>query len=147
VKGKHPWDNPRIWKCEEEREYYEACFQRIREDLRLRGAVTFDAFGEDVARWLRKIGYVLSVSDIESFQMAVAEGIASGALPLIHKGEGPGAIFGDDLVHDAPAALAAFCRELSTDPARASDVRRLAEARIQPFAMEAVRSRWDALIG
>ncbi|UYG01950.1 hypothetical protein OCT51_12115 [Halomonas sp. LR3S48] len=93
VKGRFPWEYPWIWRKPEEREFYEACFKRIKEEESLRDAVVFDPFGSDVAAWLRKIGIILSVSDLESFHMALAEGIASGAYPLLWDREGATEIF------------------------------------------------------
>ncbi len=83
VKSKYPWDYWWIWNKEEERDHYEAVLNRVRRDPSLRGAVVFDPYGPDVASWLRKIGWVLSTSDDESFHLAPAEGMASRALPAV----------------------------------------------------------------
>ncbi|MBD3896229.1 glycosyltransferase family 1 protein [Halomonas sp. ML-15] len=106
IKGRFPWEYPWIWRKDEEREFYEECFRRIREDDDLSGAVVFDPFGNDVALWLRKIGVILSVSDIESFHMALAEGIASGAYPLLWKREGVDELFPWLPSADCPQELA-----------------------------------------
>jgi glycosyltransferase involved in cell wall biosynthesis len=83
VKSKFPWDYWWIWDREEERAHYEEVLGRIRRDPLLRDGVVFDPFGPDVGGWLRKIGWVLSTSDDESFHLAPAEGMASRALPMV----------------------------------------------------------------
>lgn len=93
IKGDFPWNYPWIWRKSEERDFYEKCFERIRDDERLQGAVVFDRVAGDVPTWLRKIGVILSVSELESFHMALAEGIASGAFPILWNRDGASEIF------------------------------------------------------
>lgn len=93
IKGRFPWEYPWVWRKGEEREFYEECFRRIKEEEELKGSVVFDPFGSDVALWLRKIGVILSVSELESFHMALAEGVASGAYPLLWEREGIDELF------------------------------------------------------
>ncbi len=58
---------------------------RLRERMTYEGAVP----AEQMPEWLRGMDVILSTSPWESFQYAVAEGIASGLLPLVH--DWPGA--------------------------------------------------------
>ncbi|RME19587.1 MAG: glycosyltransferase, partial [Candidatus Zixiibacteriota bacterium] len=46
--------------------------------------VYFDGWVEDMPSWYADKGYVISTSLFESFHYSVAEGMASGLLPLIH---------------------------------------------------------------
>jgi glycosyltransferase involved in cell wall biosynthesis len=88
VKSRSPWEYGWLWKQPEEREYYRAFYESVRRSPDA-DAVVFDAPGPDVAQWLSKIGWMLSVSDFEGSHQAVAEGMASGALPVIR--DWPGA--------------------------------------------------------
>jgi glycosyltransferase involved in cell wall biosynthesis len=92
VKGKMPQEIPWLWKKEEERQYYEDLFAHI-QNAPWRDSVIFDGFGSDIDEWFRKIGFILSTSDFESFHLAPAEGMASGAYPLILKWDGSETIY------------------------------------------------------
>ncbi|MHA7271802.1 glycosyltransferase [Arthrobacter sp. TMT4-20] len=81
IKGKRPEDFPWMADRPEELAYYLEQYSRIEREPLLSGAVTFDAQGDDMAEWYRKIGTVISTSDFESFHLTLADGAASGALP------------------------------------------------------------------
>ena len=90
-----------------EREHYAAALRRVQRSPLLRGAVVFDDAGPDVAAWLRRVGFVLSTSDDESFHVAPGggHGVASGpGAPALARR-------GDDLRHaldpPGPAEMAA----------------------------------------
>jgi glycosyltransferase involved in cell wall biosynthesis len=101
VKTKMPWEYPWIWANAEEQELTHAALERIRDDPDLRNGVSFDSFGADVGNWLRRIGFVLSTSDDESFHLAPAEGMASGAVPVIINWPGADSTYSDKWIHDA----------------------------------------------
>ncbi|MHA7293570.1 glycosyltransferase [Arthrobacter sp. HLT1-21] len=82
IKGRRPEDFPWMADRTDELAYYLDQYERIENDPLLSGAVTFDAQGDDMAEWYSKIGTVLSVSDFESFHLTLADGAASGALPV-----------------------------------------------------------------
>jgi glycosyltransferase involved in cell wall biosynthesis len=67
----------------DEIEYFRDCYARIQNTDELRGAVTFQPFTEDIPAFLRHAGFILSMSDSEGHQVALAEGTASGAVPVI----------------------------------------------------------------
>lgn len=104
VRSVMPWDNVYAWPRPAEREYVGWCLERIDRDPLLRGAVQFDAPGRDMARWYRKVGHVLSMSDIESFHLAAAEGMASGAVPVIRPWPGATEIYGAEWIHQSVEA-------------------------------------------
>ena len=85
VKGKHPSELSWVWNNLDEKAYYEKVFQRL-EDPILRNNVIFDGYSQDVQKWFQQVGYILSVSDVEGSHQAVAEGMASGAIPFISGG-------------------------------------------------------------
>ncbi|QCU79429.1 glycosyltransferase [Citricoccus sp. SGAir0253] len=105
LRGRLPWEYPHVWKKPAEQEAYLAFFDRIGRSDRLRDAVVFEPFGPDMGSWLRKVGFVLSPSSDESFHLAPAEGMASGAFPIVWDRPGSADVFGEDLVvRDAAAA-------------------------------------------
>ncbi|GAA1835989.1 glycosyltransferase family 4 protein [Actinomadura chokoriensis] len=107
IKSKLPWEYWWIWQKDEERAHYEKTFRRIRRSRLLSGGVVFDNYGRDVASWLRRIGFVLSTSDDESFHLAPAEGMASGAVPALLPWPGAETIYDPRWIHETPAAMAA----------------------------------------
>ena len=85
VKGKLPEDFP--WmksnpSFREELAQYDALYAKI-EQAPWRQNVFFDGHGNDMPEWYQKIGYLISTSDFEGSHQAVAEGMASGATPLM----------------------------------------------------------------
>lgn len=118
VRGKLPWELDWMWKRQEHRRPYLDVFERISSDPALREAVVFDEFDTDMPRWFQKIGYVLSLSDIESFHLAAAEGMASGALPLILERDGARDLFPARWVFPTTEAIADAVRELDESPSR-----------------------------
>lgn len=66
-----------------EMEFFNKQYARIEQlNQRYPGCVVFDGFGSDMAEWYAKVGVVLSTSDFESFHLTIADGAASGALPV-----------------------------------------------------------------
>lgn len=91
IKGKRPEEYPWMHSKAKAAEmaYYSEQYNRIRENG-WENNVIFDGYGP-IDEWLRKIGWILSMSDHESFHLAIAEGMASGSIPLIY--HWPGAEF------------------------------------------------------
>ncbi len=83
VKGNAPWDYYWMAVREAEQRFYKAMLARIERSSLLRAAVTFEPFGEDIGAFLEKVGWILSLSDIEGHAVAPAEGMASGAVPVV----------------------------------------------------------------
>jgi hypothetical protein len=106
VKSKMAWDVPWIWRNEEEQQHYRDALFRVRTSRFLRGGVVFDAFGNNVPSWLRRIGWVLSTSDIESFHLAPAEGMASRAVPAVLPWDGASTIYADEWIVPDTDAMA-----------------------------------------
>ncbi len=146
AKTKLPWEYDWIWSVDEERVQFDEILRRIQTDPLLRGAVTFDSFGPDVSTWLRRIGWVLSTSDDESFHLAPAEGMASGAIPVIRNWAGADTIYDRRWVHPDPGSMAAEIRRISTDGAWQTD-REAAQAQVRAsFDFDLVTTSWvDAL--
>lgn len=105
VKGKPPEDYP--WMHSKAKADEMAYYQHQYERIKVNGwqdNVIFEGFGP-IDEWLRKIGWILSVSDHESFHLSVAEGMASGAKPLILNWPGCEYIYPPSAIHDSFSSL------------------------------------------
>jgi glycosyltransferase involved in cell wall biosynthesis len=94
------------WLRPEEIRYYEHQMDRIKGSALLKDAVHFDGWGSDMPEWYSKIGFVLSVSDFESFHLAIAEGAASRGVPVALKWEGVEEIFPQDWSYNTTDEIA-----------------------------------------
>ncbi|MQY04436.1 glycosyltransferase [Actinomadura macrotermitis] len=146
VKSKLPWEYWWIWKRPEERAHYEALFERIARSESLRHGVVFDPYGRDIGAWLRRIGFVLSTSDDESFHLAPAEGMASGAVPALLNWPGAGTIYDRRWIHESPAAMAnaieAIVASGRWDAERAAGNAQVRDA----YALEKVCDAWEEIV-
>lgn len=87
IKGNHPSEYGWLMDRKEERLYYNNLFDRI-DKSPWKENVVFDEFSEKINSWFENIGIILSTSDFESFHLSIAEGMASGCLPVILKWDG-----------------------------------------------------------
>lgn len=145
VKSKLTWEYPWIWADPAERAHLDLVLRRIQTSALLRDAVVFDEFGPDVGSWLRRIGFVLSTSDDESFHLAPAEGMASGAVPMLLDWPGADTIYDRHWIHPTPTAMAEAIGTLVRD-GRWDEERLLARRQVADFALDAVCVAWDALV-
>lgn len=101
VKGKRPEDYPWMHSKAkaDEMAYYQRQYQRIK-DNGWQDNVIFEGFGP-IDEWLQKIGWILSVSDHESFHLAVAEGMASGSSPVVISWNGAEFIYPDGCIFNS----------------------------------------------
>jgi len=97
IKSKRPEELDWLWQKPEEQEYYKEFFNSL-DELGLQEAVVFEPHGSDVQQWFRHIGFIVSTSDYEAFHMAVAEGMASGSVPVIRNWEGAKDLFPERLI-------------------------------------------------
>jgi glycosyltransferase involved in cell wall biosynthesis len=144
IKSGMPWDYWWVWRKAEERAHYTTALRRIQRSA-LRGAVVFDEPGPDVPSWLRRVGFVLSTSDDESFHVAPAEGMASRAVPVLRHWPGAETIYDTRWIHRTPADMAQAIAALGdSEWQQAGDLaqRQAAEA----FAMDQVRRSWLDLL-
>lgn len=114
VPGKRPEEFPNTWNVPEEREYYEQVYRKIEQEG-LTDSVTFDGWVE-MTEFLRKIGFVLSLSDPkfpESFHVTPFEGMASGAVTAALRWEGIEYIYPDDVVMDSLEEMAEYIDSLT----------------------------------
>jgi glycosyltransferase involved in cell wall biosynthesis len=115
IKSGMPWEHWWVWQNPAEREHYAAALRRVQRSPLLRGAVVFDDAGPDVPAWMRRVGFMLSTSDDESFHVAPAEGMASRAVPVLRHWPGAETIYDTRWIHRGPAEMAAAIRALSDE--------------------------------
>lgn len=135
IKGRMPWEYPWAWKDPVERESYLDFFGRIGNTPGLPEHVVFAPFSPDMANWLRGIGWVLSPSTQESFHLAPAEGMASGALPVFWPRGGVADLFGDEYLFTSIDEIASFVLETVNDEPERS--RRVDAVKEQALAFDA----------
>jgi glycosyltransferase involved in cell wall biosynthesis len=141
-----PWEYPWLWKDQAERDLTNKTLQRIHHDPTLRHAVAFDGFGRDVGSWLRRIGFVLSTSDIESFHLAAAEGMASGAVPVIINWPGADTNYSSRWVHETTDEMADFIYE-TVISGEWSKLGREAQDEVRSaFALPVVSRQWARIL-
>jgi len=146
VKSGMPWELWWVWQHQEQRTHYFEAFRRVQRSPLLRDAVVFDDAGPDVPAWLRRIGFVLSTSDDESFHMAPAEGMASRAVPVIRHWPGAETIYDTRWIKETPAEMAASIAALSSSPEAWEAARQAAHAEIRAIDLGTVGDTWLGLI-
>jgi len=138
VKSGMPWELWWVWQHQEQRSHYFEAFRRVQRSPLLRDAVVFDDGGPDVPSWLRRIGFVLSTSDDESFHMAPAEGMASRAVPVIRHWPGAETIYDARWIKESPAEMAASIASLSSSADAWESARQAAHEQIRAIDLGTV---------
>jgi len=146
VKSGMPWNHWWVWRKPEERGHYAAVLHRIQRSPLLRGAVVFDEPGRDVPTWLRRVGFVLSPSDDESFHVAPAEGMVSRAVPVIRNWPGADTVYDGRWIRETPAGMAAaIAAQASDEQWREAGEAAHAQA-VQSFDQAAVFRAWYRML-
>ncbi|WP_121188038.1 glycosyltransferase [Nocardiopsis sp. Huas11] len=146
VKTKQPWEYWWIWNRPEERSYFERVYRRIQRDERLASGVVFDPFGPDVATWLRRVGFMLSTSDDESFHLAPAECAASGGVPALLPWPGADTIYDPHWIHDDAVAIAEAVHATVSEGCFAAEAERARAEVTSVYGLDRVRSLWSDLV-
>ncbi|MBD3257172.1 glycosyltransferase [candidate division GN15 bacterium] len=74
--------------------------------------VYFDGWVDDIPSWFEDKGYVISTSLFESFHYSIAEGMASGVLPLIHDWFGADKLYPKDYLFGDPDGCVCLLKQL-----------------------------------
>ena len=82
IKGKHPDDVPWLKKRDVEMDYFKKMMRIVDSDK----DIIVSGFDNQVDVWFQKVGWILSTSDIEGSHQAIAEGMATGCIPIITGG-------------------------------------------------------------
>jgi glycosyltransferase involved in cell wall biosynthesis len=146
IKSGMPWEHWWVWQNPAERQHYAAALRRVQRSPLLRDAVVFDDAGPDVAAWLRRVGFVLSTSDDESFHVAPAEGMASRAVPVLRHWPGAETIYDMRWIHRGPAEMAAAILALGDEAGwrQAGDQAHAQAA--AAFSLSGVGEAWRGLL-
>jgi glycosyltransferase involved in cell wall biosynthesis len=146
VKSGMPWEHWWVWQNPAERDHYTTALRRVQRSPLLQDAVVFDDAGPDVPAWLRRIGFVLSTSDDESFHVAPAEGMASRAVPVIRHWPGAETIYDKRWLHEAPVEMAEAIAACSADPQAWLATGELAREQVLGWDIMAVTQAWHQLL-
>ena len=146
IKTTLPQDEKWVWDDPREREYFEQQLARL-DTAPLRDIVTLDPFGPDVASWFRSVGFIISVSDDESFHLGPAEGMASGAIPAIRNWPGATTIYPETFVHDDLQSMSNDLLSYADDVAKwrgaGAAVR---EHAARAFGLDGIVDSWAAVL-
>ena len=147
LKGKPPWEYPWVKRRDDQRRYYEDVYRRISESPLLRDSVTFEEFGINVAAFLQKVRFLLSTSDHEGDQVAVAEAAASGAIPVVLERAGAAEQYPSSWVHPSEDLAADAVLDLVYwERAEDEGARAVAFAKDR-WSAEAVAPLWAEALG
>jgi glycosyltransferase involved in cell wall biosynthesis len=107
IRSAMPWEFTWIWQDNhDERSKFERTFHEIHEDPDLRDAIIFDRPGANMAEWYRNVRFIISTSESEGCHTSVAEGICSGAVPIVIDWPGAKSVYGSDCVYSDVDAMA-----------------------------------------
>lgn len=144
-KGRLPWEYPYVWNNPIQRRQYLEVFSAVAQNPQLRSHIVFDPFGADIGTWLRNIGCVLSTSDHESFHLAPAEALASGAATVVWRREGAKEIFGEERLVDNAKAAAVRILDLTRFANRFEEAARSSRTYAARWDKENVLTYWVKL--
>lgn len=125
VRGNLPPEHINWNKQPLQSEQWGSILHRIESNPLLRNAIHFDAPGRDMASWYQQIGVILSTSDLEGSHVALAEGIASGALPVARRWPGIETLWPEDFIFDDLESAAEFVLDSRSLPDREERIRSL----------------------
>ena len=100
IRGDLPPNHINWEKENTQAEQWGSVLYRIETNPILRNSVHFDPPGRDMAAWYEQVGIILSTSDLEGSHVALAEGIASGALPVARRWPGISTLWPEDFIFD-----------------------------------------------
>ncbi|HSD24398.1 MAG TPA: glycosyltransferase family 4 protein, partial [Solirubrobacterales bacterium] len=146
VKGQPPWAFPWMRQRDDERRMFQEAYRRIDSAPLLRGAVSFEEHGPNIPAFLRKVGVILSTSDWEGHQVALAEGMASGCVPVILDRPGAREQYDAAWIHDSPDEAAASILRLVKTRRFEAEQQRSAEF-ADRWSLERIMPLWDEVLG
>lgn len=145
VVGRPPSDFAWVVGRDDEVEAYRRVFGRIEDADLLRGAVEFLPFTTDLPSLFERVGWIVSASDVEGHQVTLAEGAASGAVPVIFNRPGARTQYPSRWIHDSAEAAAAAVLGLGADAWLAEGI--VAADHAAAWSHETLRPRWAEVLG
>jgi hypothetical protein len=131
---------------DDERRMFQEAYRRIDSAPLLRGAVSFEEHGPNIPAFLRKVGVILSTSDWEGHQVALAEGMASGCVPVIINRLGAQEQYDAAWIHNSPDEAAASILQLVDSGQFEAEQQRSAEF-AERWSLERIMPLWDEVLG
>lgn len=126
--GRAPSELRWVSRDPDEVSFFQSCYSRIQSQEKLRGRVSFLPFSSSLPQLFQGVGFILSASDSEGHQVALAEGAASGAVPVVIDRPGASSQYPPDWIFaatsDAVEAILGSTKDALTFKAR--DARRYA---------------------
>ncbi|MBP2240285.1 glycosyltransferase involved in cell wall biosynthesis [Cytobacillus eiseniae] len=146
IKGAHPSTYPWLWRNPSERQYYDQLFHEIKSSGH-NDSLLFEQWGTDIPEWLQKIGFILSVSDIEGSHQAVAEGMASGSIPFITGWKGSEEIYPQKFIKSSLEEMAAGINDYTKNSQLYFDEQRAVKEFCENnFDLAVIYTKWRELI-
>ena len=76
--------------------------------------ITFDGWVDDMPSWYRDKDYIISTSLFESFHYSIAEGMATGLMPLIHDWYGADKLYPNEYLFSDPDDFLTLVKRLQS---------------------------------
>lgn len=147
LKGSDPWNLRWVDDRPDEAAYFESVQRTLNREASLSGAVSFDPHDSEVGTWFQRIGFILSTSDDESFHLSPAEGMASGAVPVIRAWPGADEIYDPEWVVEGVAGMADRIITVGADPDSWRETGRHAQEEIvTKYSLDKVARAWETAI-
>lgn len=143
--GRPPQDYRWIWNDPTERSYYEE-FESYFRQAGLESYIVRQAWTDDTPEWFSNIGVILSCSDLEGSHQAVAEGMASAAMPVVRKWDGAAQVYARAALFDSAEQAAEMILESSTPKRRAAVTRGAYAEAIRRFDPSVILPRLESLL-
>jgi glycosyltransferase involved in cell wall biosynthesis len=107
--------------------------------------ISFDGWVEDVPGYLRDKDYVISTSLFESFHYSIAEGMASGLLPLLHDWRGAEYLYPPEYLFTTPQTCVELIKRLEKED-RPAFGKQCREYIVQRYEQKSQLAKINALI-
>jgi len=146
IKGKGAREYDWLWRRPEEREYYEE-LEVLLGAGEASGAVAFAGHGDDVPDWFKGVGFVLSTSDHEGSHQSVAEGMASGSVPVIRNWAGADSLYPSRYVFGSVEEAVELVLRHNDDAARRAESDFARAYAAKHFDRRKIATTYDRLIG
>ena len=145
IKSKKPEELDWVLKREDEKAFYDKFYEEIIKQ-NLQDSIVWEPHGTDVHDWFRKIGFILSPSEFESFHLAIPEGMSSGAIPIIRNWEGADRIYPKKFIFNDIEGAVSLIRKYSDESLLSKEAQRLKDFAAHKFGLPVILTKYDKLI-
>ncbi len=111
--GRPPQSYEWIWSNPDERRYYQE-LEAFIASANLTPHIIREDWTDDPPAWFARVGFILSCSDFEGSHQAVAEGLASGAVPVVRRWPGAADMYPNSLLFDTADQAAHLVNTVTT---------------------------------